>query len=72
MQPPTSNVVVESSDNSDSEDEGPLASGLTPQRHPHPRGRKYSGKNDKRKSVFFSKSNFDNLLDSYRSINARG
>ena len=30
-------MVLESSDSSDSEEEGPLAAGLTPQRHPHQR-----------------------------------
>ena len=34
LQLPTNSLVVDSSDTSDSEKEGPLTSGLTPQRHP--------------------------------------
>lgn len=39
LQLPTNSLVVDSSDTSDSEKEGPLASGLTPQRHPRQQDR---------------------------------
>ena len=39
LQLPTNSLVVDSSDTSDSEEEGPLASGLTPQRHLRQRDR---------------------------------
>lgn len=39
LQLATNSLVVDSSDTSDSEEEGPLASGLTPQRYPRQRDR---------------------------------